>query len=218
MANFRLFADQYEGNDEPNLAAYAHAGHCLYAHKATEGARHTDTAHERRVRRAHEQGLTVLHYHFVRPDEHNPVGEVHRFWGAVTPVITRGDFVAFDYEKEAELPIDLYTPAYLEGLWNTFHALSRESAGVYGSSDFLAERTHAEWLRHRARWEANYSQRPGAGPWGKRPWAWQGSDGQEGPLPHSLEGIGACDVSELNLRTAATLRVRTAWRRRRGKH
>lgn len=213
MRNLRLFADQYEGNSEPNLAAYAHAGHCLYAHKATEGVGHIDHAHNRRAHRAHEQGLTVLHYHFCRPDQHDPQREVGRFWIQCQGAWMPGDFVGFDFEPEPPIDSSAWTLGYLETLWNDLHGRTGEGARVYGSTDFLTERVRVPWLRRRPRWEANYSERPGLGPWRRPWWAWQGNDGEHDQLPRSLEGIGTCDVSVLNLRSALTLAVRTHRRR-----
>lgn len=218
MRNLRLFADQYEGNSEPNLATYARAGHTLYAHKATEGVAHVDRAHMRRARLAHAQGLTVMHYHFCRPDQHDPLREVKQFWNVSKLCWQPGDFLALDFEPEEGHDPSHWTAAYLEGLWDNLYAVSKEGARVYGSTSFLSERTREVWLRRRATWAAQYGTNPAAGSWGRHWWAWQFTDGQAGPEPHALEGIGACDVSMLNIVTATSLAVRTWRRRRRGHH
>lgn len=214
MQTYKLFADQYEGNATPDFISYAKAGHCLYAHKATEGTRHVDARHVQRTQRAHQEGLTVMHYHFCRPDQHDPHAEAAHFWRAVKPVLETGDWIALDFEKEGSIPRDLYTPDYIEALYNGIVRLSGEQARVYGSTSFLQECTRRRWLRRRARWQAQWGSRPGWAPWGTPWWAWQRTDGQQGPDPHSLAGIGPCDISELNRWTAAALRLRT-WRRRR---
>jgi len=213
MQNFRLFADQYEGNPEPNLAEYAHAGHVFYAHKATEGVAHVDAAHIRRARHAHEQGLTVMHYHFCRPDQRDPVREMRQFWNVSRLSWLPGDFVALDFEPESGHDANLWTPGYLESVWDHLHATTTEGARVYGSTSFLAGHAREVWLRKRPVWAAQYGNDPGSGSWGRHWWAWQRSDGAVGPEPHTLAGIGVCDVSQLNMVTALALAVRARRRR-----
>jgi len=214
MNNYKYFADQYEGNGDPDLAAYAHAGHCLYAHKATEGALHIDRRHAARAMWAHESGLTVMHYHYCRPDEHYPRGERALFWSQVEPVFKSGDILALDFERGAVNDRGLTDTTYIERFWNDLHGTTGHSAVVYGSTSFLEDNARIGWLRWRRRWQAQYGSEPGRAPWGTAKWAWQLTDGQSGPLPHALTGIGRCDVSLLNPWTALALRARTARRRR----
>lgn len=210
MRAFRYFTDQYEGNPEPDLERYAHYGHVLYAHKASEGCFHVDKRHAARVQRAHEQGLSVLHYHYCRPDEGKlPKLEAQAFWAAVKPLWRPGDYLALDTESGAREwggPWGVYTPE----LWNQLHQISGHSALEYGSTDFLRSKLPVRFVRGLRRWEAAYGPRPSWGPWHRPWWAWQLSDGQIGPQPHGLAGITSGDVSILRLDVALVLRARTA--------
>lgn len=214
-APWRYVADQYEGNAEPDLALYAHYGHVLYAHKATEGTAHIDAMHAQRARRAHEQGLTVLHYHFCRPDQHaSAAAEAAAFWRAVKPVYQPGDILALDCETEGGRPW-VGSPDYVPNLAAAVHKASNVYPWTYGSTFFLDTVIPVSFLRKNPRWEAAYGPKPGRGRWGK-PWAmWQFTDGQAGPTPHALAGIGECDISELSFRYGVPLRIRCERRRRR---
>lgn len=211
----RYFADQYEGNTAPVFATYANAGHVLYAHKATEGVYHVDQLHARRVDEAHDRDLTVMHYHFCRPDEGEPGAEALLFWRTVKPTWRDGDILALDFERLAPGMGPTEAAEYIETLWEKVRAVSGHTAVVYGSTSFLENNTRVRWLRIRRRWQAQYGQGPGRMPWGVGWWAWQYTDSVHGPEPHSLPGISNCDVSILNLRTATALSVRTRRRRRR---
>jgi GH25 family lysozyme M1 (1,4-beta-N-acetylmuramidase) len=211
----RLFADQYELNTESNLSMYADAGHVLYACKATEGAHHYDVAHAERARRAHKQGLTVMHYHYCRPDQDDILAEVKLFQRIVERAWQAGDIVALDFEsavKDRGVTVD---QDYIERMWTNVKAIMGHTARVYGSTSFLETYVRRGWLKRKPRWQAQYGDQPGTAPWGTHWWAWQQSDGLTGPAPHELPGMGECDVSLLNPTTALRLSVRTAWRRRR---
>ena len=212
--SWRYFADQYEGNSEPDLALYAHYGHTLYAHKASEGVAHIDSMHAQRVRRAHEQGLTVLHYHFCRPDQHaSAAAEAAAFWRAVKPVWEPGDRLALDCETEGGRPWQ-GAPDYVPNLAAAVHRASGVYPWTYGSTFFLDTVIPRSFLNSNPRWQAAYGPKPGMAPW-RKPWiAWQFTDGQVGPTPHAVAGIGECDVSMLALRLAVPLRLVVARRRR----
>lgn len=212
----RLFADQYEGNPDPDLEFYAHYGHRLYAHKASEGGLHIDAAHARRVRQAHDLGLTAMHYHFCRPDQGDLTREARYFWLVVKPTWRPGDMLALDYEILKGGASMAEAQRYIERLWAEVRRISGHTSRVYGSTSFLEVNVAVPWLRFKPRWQAAYGPQPGRMPWGTAYWAWQRSDGAQGPSPHKLAGIPAGDISLLNARTALVLDLRFRSRRRRG--
>ena len=208
LRSYRYFADQYEGNVEPDLDLYAHYGHTLYAHKASEGCYHIDRAHARRVRKAHSLGLSVLHYHFARPDEGGPAArEAGIFWSVVKPLWRPGDRLALDLEARPGARWEA-ARGYPELLWNAVHRTSGQNPLIYGSTSFLTGEVPRALLRKHARWEAAYGPMPGRGPWRRHWWAWQQTDGIVGPKPHACAGIGDCDVSLLYLPVAVAIRAR----------
>lgn len=197
-APWRLMADQYEDNGEPNLAAYHLAGHRRYMHKVSEGVTHIDNKYADRIRRWHELGGYAVFYHFARPDQGpRPRAEGRFFVQLVRPLMRPGDRFVIDAEPwpggRWEAP-----KWYLEELWSTIAARVPVNPALYGSTSFLKEDVAVPWLRRRRRHEAAYGPTPSLLPWGTPRWAWQFTDGAAGPEPHSLPGIGECDISLLN--------------------
>ena len=212
MRNYRLFADQYEGNADPDLHAYAQAGHVLYTHKITQGDYHTDAKHAARVRAAHALGLVVMHYHYCDPRLHAPGAEAAYLLAALEKgPFVEGDLLALDFELEGGLASHMLA-AYIVDL----HALVRRDSGhdarIYGSTAFLTANCSTRWLRRRARWQAAYGSRPSPWPWFTPRWAWQRTDGVHGPAPYQLDGMPPGDVSVL--RADVALRVRAERRLR----
>lgn len=197
-APWRLMADQYELNPEPNLHAYRQAGHRRYMHKVSEGLQHVDQAYARRIRAWHELGGYAVFYHFARPDEGpRPRAEGRRFVQLARPLMRPGDRFVID----AEPPRNGRWEAprwYLEELWSSIAARVPVNPALYGSTSFLKEFAAVSWLRRRRRHEAAYGPTPSLLPWVTPRWAWQFTNGTLGPEPHSLPGIGECDISLLN--------------------
>lgn len=214
----RYFADQYEGDGEPDLEMYAHYGHVLYAHKATEGVAHIDSRWVERVRTAHSLGLTVLHYHFwdSTPDWSDRQ-QMDHFWNTTIHHFEPGDCLAIDFERARAGGVFATGRAIMD-TWDALERLTAEPKSYYGSSSYLAENTSGRWRRRKRRWEAAYGPMPSRLALGWPWWAWQLSDGVQGPEPHRLAGIPSGDVSMLNLRSAVFLAARTARRRRRAVH
>lgn len=199
MQPWRLMADQYELNAEPRLKEYRDAGHRRYMHKISEGLDHVDAACARRMRYWHELGGYGVFYHFARPDEGmRPKAEGRLFWSLVKPLWRPGDRLVIDCEPR---PSDRWEAPdwYIEELWSTVANRAPVNPAVYGSTSFLKEFTHARWLARRRRHEAAYGPAPSLRPWGTPRWAWQFTNSVLGPEPHSLPGVGECDISLLNM-------------------
>lgn len=214
----RYMADQYEGNAEPDLELYAHYGHTIYAHKATEGVGHVDSRHKARAREAHRLGLTVVHYHFARPDEGQALWEARNFRGSLeVGVFQPGDYLAIDLERQA---LNMWAPtySYLVELYDAIVRETRHDPLIYANTDFLTNLGGGGWLGKRRIWQADYNLNRGKLPWRTPVWACQFTDGEQGARPHALAGIGECDVSLLRLDVALVLDARFRWRRRRVKH
>ena len=210
-------ADQYEGDGDPNLALYAKAGHVLYAHKATEGIAHHDAKYHERVRRAHELGLTVVHYHYCGgASPGRPVDDAGWFWAFVKPLYGPGDYLCLDFEVHRTIG-DLTDAEYIQKLHAKLMGTSGHDALIYGSTSFLAENTARAWLKRRRVWQAQYGPNPKRALTGRPWWAWQSSDGNVGPDPHRLAGMPSCDVSVLRLDVALAGQARLFRRRRRAR-
>lgn len=94
-----FYGDISSNNGSFNAAQYKSAGHRVIAIKATEGTGYVNPDYSGWVHTAHEHGLSVLHYHFARPENGDPNGQVKHFWNVVREHFVRpGDYVFFDVE------------------------------------------------------------------------------------------------------------------------
>jgi GH25 family lysozyme M1 (1,4-beta-N-acetylmuramidase) len=205
--------DQYEGNADPDLAAYRRAGHLRYMHKATEGRYHIDAKHAERVRAAHAVGLFVTHYHFCRPDQGPAAREEMRlFWAVCHSLFLPGDRLCLDCEPGGtgrwDAPLE-----YVPDAWGCLYDLSGVRATIYGDTSFLASRVPVAWLRAHDRHEAAYGPAPDNLPWRRHWWAWQYTDGSVGRWRRPVAGVGLGDQSMLSM--PAALADKGRWRRRR---
>lgn len=214
MRSFRQFADISNNNASFDAAAYRGAGHVLIAIKATEGATFIDEKHALWARAAHAQGLAVMHYHYGRPD-HHPRGntEAAHFWRVAKPVSRPGDLLCVDLEVHA--PLGPHQDAfYLRGFQEELRKVSGHGVIAYTYDGYLEDSSLTLDVPGSRWWVAKYGgpkPKPGAG---RRLWAWQYTDGKEGAGPHEFAGIGRCDGSVLNLRSALRLRASASnrWR------
>jgi lysozyme len=199
------FADLSSNNAHFNVGAYASSGPVAVMLKATEDSNYHNPfyseehgGHGNWVRDCHRHNLAVFHYHFARPEHGNPRGQMDWFWEVVKPHFRRpGDYLVIDLEtgdpregaawvREAD--------AHLRSISD-----SHPWCYTYLSYFMSGEVTIASKNIHMA---AYGSRRPGNFRWrlpfGQNLVAWQFTDGVAGPLPHSMAGIGECDVNVLN--------------------
>lgn len=210
----RFMPDTYELDPQPDFAEFAAWGGAIVALKCSEGAGHIDAKHEERTRLAREQGLTVVHYHYCRPNEGASVElEATNLHNSLRGLWVPGDHLALDFE--APSPSGIAASArYIEQLHGAVQALLAHDADVYGSTSFLREYTRPGWLRKRRVWVAQWDDLPIDLPGARRPWARQTSNGIVGPFPHTVPGFAGCDVSVVSARSAFVYSRRAARRRR----
>lgn len=198
------FADLSNNNAGPfDFRIYRQrGGHRLLGLKATEGLHFTDPTHTARAVAAHAQKLAVAHYHFAHPAD-PAAAQAEAFWAQVEPVHGRKDYCVIDIEIDQGL-----TPRQIVAWVRDFRAAFRKVSGHdlvgYSGEAFL------EWLGADAGisrwWVAAYGPRKPKVSFLRSIWAWQFTDGKDGPKPHETAGIGPSDVSTLNTASALWLR------------
>lgn len=195
---------------------YAHWGRVLLALKTTEGVHHDDTAYAARVRWAHALGLTVLHYHFARPDlDTTPTDEATHFCHTIIPHLHPGDYLCVDVERTLTKGSGL-TFKWVEDFCGLVHHLTGHTPIVYANESTLNTLLRKLRVPGQRYWVAKYGEGKPSLPRGMNVWAWQYTDGTIGPMPHDGPGIGPCDNSIMSRKFGLTLRLRTLRRRRRG--
>lgn len=200
-----LFADISSNNPEFNAEEYRRAGHVAIAIKATEGTFYTNPNHRGWCLRAGWHHIAIVHYHFGRPDlSDGPEAEAHHFLQVVTPLAGGRDYLCLDLERATpqgwqhdpawSLTFDKYVQAHTR-----FHTLLYANRSTLQQSD--------GWLHGDKRrvWDAEWDSNPDYAPPGYGVFARQQSDGSVGPGPHSLPGVGFCDVNVLRRRAFAAI-------------
>lgn len=186
-----------------NLATYSSAGHVAIAIKASEGTGYVNPFHKRWCDEAHWHRLTVVHYHFARPGRGDVGAEVALFHRTYLSAWRNGDYLALDLEVNEGGDVAGYARRFLGALAAFGHPRI-----LYTYRSFRTE--HLGGVKADRWWVADYSPPLSS----EHQWAKQYTDGAEGPQPHHYAGIGACDGSILNVKTAAALWLRKRTRRR----
>lgn len=196
-----LWADISGNNESVDLAAYKAAGHRTIGVKLTEGGDWTSETGVARWEKAAALGLRRVAYHFARPSHGNGAAAEARHFAAVLkaagPVLST-DVLVLDWEDPGfeGKPGDAWVALF-------FHELSRQVPRVpagrqwlYSYGPYLAGTLTSTGGRRY--WHAAYTAHPlSTVPGFARPHlvAVQFTDGQAGNPPHSLPGIGRCDIN-----------------------
>jgi lysozyme len=197
----RLFADiSSSGNSHFDAKAYRKAGHVVIGNKATEGKTFTSSTWAMWTRQAHAAGISVIHYHFARPDDGNsPEQEAAHFVATIRPLLQHGDWVALDYERFTGRGSSA-DAEWCNAFWQYVHKAIGYRCWLYASRSVLQVLVESGKLRIKRFWDADWGDSADF----KAPPFWtiarQRSNGVSGPEPHSITGVGRCDVDKLSLR------------------
>lgn len=201
----RLFADISSNNSEFNAAEYARAGHRAVAIKATEGTAFVNPDHGEWCLHAGLHHLAVIHYHLARPDlGDGPEAEADHFLSVALRLAGGRDYLVCDIERATPQGWS-HDPAWTRTFDEYVQAHCRFHTVLYASESDLM--TSDEWLHgdKRRAWVAAWSSNPVSVPQGYGLFGRQFTDGFIGPEPHSLAGVGRCDVSYLSNRTLGAI-------------
>lgn len=165
-------------------------------HKATQGRTVVDATYHARRARALANGLLWGAYHFGVKG--NVAQQVEHFLNTVNPADT--DLLVLDFEPNHES--DTMTLPEAE----EFVALVKEKVGrfpaLYSGQSFLRQRLGTKTdtvLSNCFLWIARYSSElPIVPPTWETFQLWQYTDGNAGPQPHQVPGIGRCDRNKFN--------------------
>ncbi|WP_395463477.1 glycoside hydrolase family 25 protein [Wolbachia endosymbiont of Cantharis cryptica] len=159
-------------------------------HKATQGLKYVDPTYEERRKAAEEEGLLWGAYHFaVREEGKDQAEHFLKVVGNDSQVL-----LALDIEENRG---DNITPKQAEDFVNEIHKITGRLPLVYGSAYFLKDFA-TPTLTKFPLWIARWGESPML-PKGWNDWVlWQYTDGQTGPEPHSVKGIGPCDRNKFN--------------------
>lgn len=192
-----LFADISSNNNDFNAAEYRAAGHIFVAIKATEGTGYVNPDHRGWCYAAGGHHIGIAHYHFARPDlSTDPAAEARFFLTNVHSLAGGRDYLVLDLERAAPAGWQ-HDPAWSATFDKYVQDNSRFHTVLYASESTL--RISDQWLvgENRRVWDAAWGTTPDYAPPGYRVAFRQFTDGVFGPEPHSLPGVGQCDVNRI---------------------
>lgn len=196
--------DLYHQNSIDCARARA-AGLVALIHKATQGAHFVDAEYAPRRPRAQRAGLLWGAYHFGTADD--VPAQVEAFLAHAAP--GDADLVALDFEPNPHGPT-MTLPQAREFV-ELLHARLGRYPVLYGGS-LLRESlgaAHDPLLARCPLWYARYAGTPaGIPPTWSTYTLWQYTDGNAGPPPHQVDGIGRCDRNRFQGSDDA---LRAAW-------
>jgi lysozyme len=163
-------------------------------HKATQGTSITDAQYTSRKSQALAAGLLWGAYHFA--DGSDPVSQAKHFLQVVDPGST--DLLVLDFEQNPQG--SSMTLAGAEQFVSYIQAQTGRWPGFYSGSyikSLLGSKTSAI-LQNCWFWLAQYGS-TAVVPANWPTWTmWQYTDGNAGPTPHSVAGVGNCDRDKFN--------------------
>lgn len=163
-------------------------------HKATEGLNYTDPTYQARKSQAQAAGLWWGAYHFATSDD--AVAQAQHFLTVVNPGLN--DLLVLDFEQNTSG--GSMTLQGAEQFVTHVQAVTGRWPGFYSGSyikQLLGQNKNAT-LANCWFWLSEYGPTPNV-PANWPTWTmWQYTDGQYGPGPHSVTGVGNCDRDQFN--------------------
>lgn len=146
MTNAGRFVDCSSNNPIPDLAAYKQAGHTHICRKVSEGVGYHWFEGDAVASRAHQLGLRVGHYHWLRPDS-SATAQAAFFVAIVKDQVKPGDWLMADFEQTSGVgdPSDVERAAQLHA-FNTYvrQHLPAYPLFVYTGNWYLAGKPHCQ--------------------------------------------------------------------------
>ena len=194
MGTINCVVDVYHGDDITDFHAVKADGIVGMIHKATQGLGEIDPRYESRKAIALEVGLLWGAYHFA--DGEDGVAQAKKFLSVVNP--GPQDLLVLDLETNTAGKS--MTLAGAEHFVEHIHQVTGRWPGLYTGSymkDDLGNPSETLlancWL-----WLSEYGPKPRLPAAWKNWTMWQYTDGQFGPEPHTVTGIGPCDRNMFN--------------------
>jgi lysozyme len=163
---------------------------CIY--KATQGTSYTDPTYVSQQHAAKAAGLCWGAYHFADSSSVNK--QIDNFMRFASP--DPDEVFCLDWEDNGGNTMSLSdVKTWIKEVENQ---LNREGQCVLYSGNTAKEALGDSvdtFLGARRLWLCQYSTTPSWQKSWKTFWLWQFTDGQSGPSPHSISGIGNCDIS-----------------------
>jgi lysozyme len=186
----------FQGN--PDFKKVRAAGIIGVIHKATEGVGFHDSAYAVNKKAAKAEGLLWGAYHFGTGSD--PEKQAQEFLQVAA--LGKDELIVLDFEDNKP-PGTQMTVASAKLFVNKVFSLTGRRPGIYSGNTIKAAlgNTVDPDLGKCFLWVAQFDTSPNA-PQIQKTWSkftfWQYTNGQVGPLPHTVDGIGPCDRDTFN--------------------
>ena len=162
-------------------------------YKATEGGGYCDDTYVQQQHAAKAVGLKWGAYHFA--DGSSTQGQVDNFLRFASP--DPDELFCLDWEDNPSGHGRMSLEAAQEWITKVETALHRPGECVIYSGNTAKEQIDGknEFFGSRRLWLCQYGSSPTWQESWEKPWLWQYTDGVYGPSPHSIEGVGPCDIN-----------------------
>lgn len=160
-------------------------------YKATEGTSYTDDTYVEQQKAAKAAGLKWGSYHFAHPG--NVQGQIDNYLQFACP--DPDEIFCLDWEDASAGTMSAAEARqWIEGVEK---ALKRPGQCVIYSGHVAKEKISGAdpFFGARRLWLAQYSSNPTCQASWSKFWLHQFTDGQVGPQPHTIPGIGPCDIN-----------------------
>ena len=189
-----LVVDLSHWDPADDYAAAKQAGIVAVIFKATEGQSYTDPTYTQQQKAAKAAGLLWGSYHFADASDVN--GQINNYLRFAAP--DPHELFCLDWEDNPTGNGMMSVSNAKAWIMAVENALDRPGQCVIYSGNTAKEQLGASndsFFGARRLWLAQYATTPSWQTSWDDYWLWQFTDGEYGPLPHSIPGIGNCDIN-----------------------
>lgn len=187
-----LVVDLSHWDPAESYGSVAEEGIVGVIYKATEGSGYTDPTYVQQQQAAKSAGLKWGAYHFATAASLS--GQIDNFLRYASP--DPDELFALDWEDYDDNTMSL--SSVKTWITEVERALQREGQCVLYSGNTAKEALGNRvdtFLGERRLWLCQYGSNPVWQQSWDRYWLWQYTDGVVGPQPHTIDGIGPCDIN-----------------------
>jgi len=163
-------------------------------YKATEGTGYTDPTYVQQQKAAKAAGLCWGSYHFADASDVNKQIDNYLRFACPDP----DELFCLDWEDNPSGGGKMTLANVKTWISAVEGALNRPNQCVLYGGNTIKEALGSEvdeFLFSRRLWLCQYGSTPTWPPTWDSYWLWQFTDGEVGPTPHSVDGIGPCDIN-----------------------
>lgn len=200
-----LAVDLSHWDPADNYAKVKNAGIVGVIYKATDDTSYTDPTYKSQKAAAKAAGLLWGSYHFAHPGSISE--QVGNYLAFANP--EPDEIFCLDWENANDGTMSgSEAQQWIEGVEGK---LGRPKQCLIYSGNVAKEKlgnSHYSFFGLRRLWLAQYSTTATVQVSWETYWLWQFTDGQVGPQPHSIAGIGACDINHF---AGSVDQLKTEW-------